>query len=418
MTKARDLANASTALSAVSATELGYVDGVTSAIQTQMDGKIAKTLTTTTGDIIYASGANTPARLGIGSTSQVLSVSGGVPAWATVSGAPDFLAGKNKIINGDFAINQRGFTSNTADAAYNFDRWLQGNLNGTNTVTPQTFSPGTAPVAGYEGKNYLQCVTASQTGTTYAAFSQRIESVRTFAGQTITLSFWAKATSGTPKVAFEWTQSFGTGGSPSSNNYGGRTNVTLSTSWTRYSITTTVDSLSGKTIGTGNNDFFNINIWLSASSEWNTNTNSIGTQNNTFHFWGMQVEAGSTATPFTTATGTLQGELAACQRYYWRNTATGSDVTMAAGYWRTTTASQLHFQYPVTMRTSPTNTQSSMGVQQGNGFYAITSTTYTGLGTVSAYIEYTASTASATAGAGSFAISNASGDYIEWNAEL
>ena len=53
------------------------------------NGAIPKTLTTTTGDIIYASGANTPARLGIGSTDQVLKVSGGVPAWATpASSAP------------------------------------------------------------------------------------------------------------------------------------------------------------------------------------------------------------------------------------------------------------------------------------------------------------------------------------------
>ena len=49
------------------------------------NGAIAKTLTTTTGDIIYASGANTPARLGIGSTNQVLTVSGGVPSWAAAS---------------------------------------------------------------------------------------------------------------------------------------------------------------------------------------------------------------------------------------------------------------------------------------------------------------------------------------------
>ena len=111
MTKARDLANASTALSAVSATELAFVDGVTSAIQTQMDAKapsstavtltdtqtltnktltspviasvINNTLTSTTGDIIYASAANTPARLGIGTTGQVLNVASGVPAWAT-----------------------------------------------------------------------------------------------------------------------------------------------------------------------------------------------------------------------------------------------------------------------------------------------------------------------------------------------
>jgi hypothetical protein len=82
MTRARDLA--STALnSTVNTTELGYLDGVTSSVQTQLDAKIAKSLTTTTGDIIYASAANTPARLGIGSTDQVLKVTAGVPAWAT-----------------------------------------------------------------------------------------------------------------------------------------------------------------------------------------------------------------------------------------------------------------------------------------------------------------------------------------------
>ena len=93
MTKARDLASAAPAPSTVSATEIGYLDGVSSAIQTQIDGKsgtshnhnsdyIAKTLTTTTGDIIYASSANTPARLGIGSTGNVLTVSGGIPSWS------------------------------------------------------------------------------------------------------------------------------------------------------------------------------------------------------------------------------------------------------------------------------------------------------------------------------------------------
>ena len=39
MTKARDLANAATALNAVTATEIGFVDGVTSAIQTQINLK-------------------------------------------------------------------------------------------------------------------------------------------------------------------------------------------------------------------------------------------------------------------------------------------------------------------------------------------------------------------------------------------
>lgn len=47
---------------------------------------IQNALLTTTGDTIYASGASTPARLGIGSTGQVLTVAGGVPTWATPAG--------------------------------------------------------------------------------------------------------------------------------------------------------------------------------------------------------------------------------------------------------------------------------------------------------------------------------------------
>ena len=50
-----------------------------------VEGGIQPTLLTTTGDLLYASSASNPARLGIGSTSQVLTVSGGVPAWATPS---------------------------------------------------------------------------------------------------------------------------------------------------------------------------------------------------------------------------------------------------------------------------------------------------------------------------------------------
>ena len=86
MTKARDIASAIPAPSTVSSAELGYLDGVTSAIQTQVDAKTAKATLTTTGDIYYASAANTPARLGIGSSAQVLTVASGVPSWATPAG--------------------------------------------------------------------------------------------------------------------------------------------------------------------------------------------------------------------------------------------------------------------------------------------------------------------------------------------
>ena len=51
-----------------------------------MSQVINNTLTSTTGDIIYASGANTPARLGIGTEGFVLTVTSGVPAWSASSG--------------------------------------------------------------------------------------------------------------------------------------------------------------------------------------------------------------------------------------------------------------------------------------------------------------------------------------------
>ena len=87
MTKARDIASAIPAPSTVSSAELGFLDGVTSAIQTQVDAKTAKSTLTTTGDIYYASAANTPARLAIGSTSNVLTVAGGIPSWAAPAGS-------------------------------------------------------------------------------------------------------------------------------------------------------------------------------------------------------------------------------------------------------------------------------------------------------------------------------------------
>jgi hypothetical protein len=101
MSKARDLANAGTALGAVDATELGYLDGVTSAVQTQINAKqatvsgvndteigyldgvtsaiqtqinaqIPKSIVTTKGDILAATGSGTIVRQGVGADGTVL----------------------------------------------------------------------------------------------------------------------------------------------------------------------------------------------------------------------------------------------------------------------------------------------------------------------------------------------------------
>jgi len=280
----------------------------------------------------------------------------------------NFAAGKNKIINGDFRINQRSFTSTTISGSYSFDRWVQfnGGTTGTLTITPQTFTLGAAPVTGYEGKNFVQCVTDSgASADTYALFVQKIESVRTLAGQTATISFWAKAASGTPKIGVELSQSFGSGGSPSAEFQTPVGAVTISNSWARYSFTVAVPSISGKTIGTNNDDSTLVSLWFSAGSNFAARTSSIGLQNATFHIWGVQIEAGSNATAFQTATGTIQGELAACQRYYWRQTGSSAYTILAYGGTASSTLGVMSITFPVTMRTSPTSLDySTLGAQE------------------------------------------------------
>jgi hypothetical protein len=269
-------------------------------------------------------------------------------------------AGKNKIINGDFNINQRAFTSTTSSGAYTFDRFVTAAVDGTSTFTAQTFTLGAAPVAGYEGKNFINVASTGQTLTSaITLLGQRIESVRTFAGQTITVSFYAKAASGTPKVAVELSQNFGTGGSPSAavNTYAG--SVTLTTSFARYSVSVAVPSISGKTLGTANDDQLRLSLWTSAGTDFNARTGSLGIQTNTISFWGVQVEYGSVATPFQTATGTIQGELAAARRYYVRFGAADGLTTSAYNeyaYGNTTTTTNLRvgINLQQRMRVAPT----------------------------------------------------------------
>jgi hypothetical protein len=311
---------------------------------------------TTKGDLFTFTTVD--ARLGVGSDGQVLTASAAAAtglAWATASSGSAQVAGKNAVLNGDFLINQRGFTSNTTTGSYNFDRWLQQNSGGTFTVTPQTFTPGTAPISTYEGRKYVQGITASQSAAgDYAILTQRIEDVTRYAGTTVTISFFAKANTGTPKIGVELWQDYGTGGSPSTAATVAQSSVTLTTSWARYSVTVAVPSLSGKTLGTtANTSYLELNLWQSAGSTYNTRSSTTGIQNFTLSLWGVQLEYASSATYFTTATGTLQGELAACQRYYFQDPV----AMISIGYSTNGYNCFDRYYHPVQMRTTPTITQ-------------------------------------------------------------
>ena len=370
-----------------------------------------------------------PARLAVGNNGDTLVADSSTTTGLRWQG--DYAAGKNKIINGDFRINQRAFASvtNPTTAPYGFDRWLNYTADtsgGASAIfSAQTFTPGTAPVAGYEGVNFLRIATTSQSATASLVFTQqRIEDVRTLAGQTVTISFWAKADSGTPKVFLEMSQNFGSGGSPSSAVDQSFGQVTLSTSWTRYSATVTVPSISGKTIGTtAGTSYISFQPWVSAGSNFNARTGSLGAQNNTFDFWGFQIEAGSVATAFQTATGTLAGELAACQRYYYRVTGQSAGQSITNGNNESTTVATAFLPFPVTMRTAPTALE-----QDGTAanYYVRHQATTTNCSSVPTFANGSKTGADIsfivasglTAGNGNKIGMNSTSAYLGWSAEL
>jgi hypothetical protein len=246
----------------------------------------------------------------------------------------------NTVINGGFDIWQRGTSFTTAGSGtltYCADRWIFFNY-GTNTgsCTQQSFSTGAAPVAGYEGAFFARFNSTN----TLNFFQSRIEDVRTLAGQTATLSFFAKSGSA-QTLTVNVVQQFGSGGS---SQVVIANTVSLTTSWARHTITVSLATLAGKTIGTSS----------ALTLEF------IGAINNAVDIWGVQLEAGSTATPFRRAANTLQGELAACQRYF--ISYGGNEVFERIGTGATNNSSTAYFTVvlPVEMRATPTLSFSSL----------------------------------------------------------
>lgn len=248
--------------------------------------------------------------------------------------------GKNKIINGNFGIWQRGTSGFSLGAAYNADRFLfyRDGSGATEAVTQQTFTPGTAPVAGYESQYYWRySATVAGTGGTERSLYSRIEDVRTFAAQTVTFSFWAKADAART-ITVSAKQVFGSGGSADVTT--AMTSQSVTTSWARYSATVSIPSVSGKTIGTSSYLQFTLGFPVNVVE--------------TIDIWGWQAEYGSVATPFQLAGGgAQQAELALCQRYYYSiGTGIGRALLNVSAF--NVTSVYGVYRFPVTMRTAPT----------------------------------------------------------------
>jgi hypothetical protein len=288
---------------------------------------------------------------------------GGTSGAVTVSfdqanfGGGQFAAGKNKIINGDFAVWQRGTSfTNPSFADYTADRWRNQNYDNaptTYSITRETFTPGAAPVQGFEGQfHFRSTLTTIGSCTVYDTCGQRIEGVLA-SNTSVTLSFWAKSDSNRTQSVFMF-QNYGSGGS-SDVSYSVGPTFSTTTAWQRFTFTATSPNNTGKTIGA--NAYAMMYIRQAAAS------------GSVLDIWGVQVEYGSTATPFQTASGSAGGgELALCQRYFNQlNISNNNTAPYGFGFFFSTTSARYLLVTPVTMRATPTlgGTTGSIAIKGG-----------------------------------------------------
>jgi len=253
-------------------------------------------------------------------------------------------AGKNAIINGGFDVWQRG-TSFTATGVYTADRWFTGTNSGQ-TLTRQTTSDTTnLPTIQY-------CLRASRnsgtSNTNIVGIAQSIEtqnSIR-FAGQAVTLSFYARKganLSGT----FTATLYSGTGTDQRRDFGAGFTgeatvatsSPTLTTGWVRYTISGTVASTATELAAL----LYFVPVGTAGAADY-------------IEVTGVQLELGTVTTFARTGSG-IQGELAACQRYYYQVGATTGavDILMRSyNYGSGSATVTVAIPHPVVMRIAPT----------------------------------------------------------------
>jgi len=285
----------------------------------------------------------------------ILDASGGNTAtFNTVPLRPGVLDPENRIINGAFDFWQRG-TSSTGGGYVAADRWANALSGGTVTQSRQAFTLG--DTLGSNNPTYfLRTTVSGQTlSSSYAFPYQKIEGVRSYAGQTITVLGWARRSSGTGNMAIEGVQEFGTGGSPSANvNSISVTTVTLTGSFAPFAVTMTIPSITGKTLGTSGSDSLSLYFWTSAGSNYNARTNSLGLQTIGVDLWGIHIKVGTHTTAATDLykQPEMGPEFVRCQRYYQQFLA----PPLRGVFSGTANAARLAALLPTAMRTTPAAT--------------------------------------------------------------
>jgi hypothetical protein len=322
--------------------------------------------------------------------------------------------GKNAIINGGFDIWQRGIDFPNAAFGYQADRWSAGRGGFTTGLTISR-QAGT-PLGGTQYAARVQRVSGN-TSTANLRLGTTFESVNSIplAGQTVTLSFYARAGANYSSVSSLLNVFLRTGVTIDASNispadtFGAGTvnvinqNAALTTLWQRFTYTGYIDPTATQ-IGIR---FTNDPVGTAGDNDW-------------YEVTGVQLEAGAVATPFKRNAPSIQAELAACQRYYFRSShATSSETFFGFTGLRGGSSTALGLMpLPVEMRVVPTITMSGIQVKFFNGgAQAVTNTVlYNGSNRQSAFFEFARS--GTWASDASAFLNGASGSFIDFSSEL
>jgi hypothetical protein len=293
---------------------------------------------------------------------------------------------RNYIINGNF--DKWDYATSQTVAGYGSDNRWQNNNSGSTETHSQATCTDTERVL-FNAMYFSRTAVSSVAGVNnYVSKLQTIENINLLAGKTVTLSFWAKADAN-KNIAIEFWQRFGTGGSPSASTTNNSQLVALTTTWQKKTITVTIPSIIGKTLGTDGvqTTSSGLTFWFDAGSNNNYRTANLGQQSGIFDIAQVKIEDGSVATngwyPYD---GEFGGEIEACTRYYYRikailgrsspydneaSGATGVTTNGQAGGFRLTD------QHPVEMRATPSVSYSgTINLWNGSTQQAVTSIIY------------------------------------------
>lgn len=307
---------------------------------------------------IRSDGSGTYAAIQFGGSDSAVFDSSGLRAAsgksiaATAGPGASQMAWRNLCFNGDMELWQSGESFNNL-SGYGPDGFIIGhgvgasNTGGKNTLTFDTLPDGA------QARYSCDIVHTSGGGAnTFGNFKHPIEDVTRTAGREVTVSFWifCSAADAGKKIAIEFAQYFGTGGSPSAEvNSLGVAQFTLAEGWQKIKHTTTFPNIIGKTLGTDNNNYSYAMVWFDAGSTFNGRTLSLGPQSIGVSITRWQVEFGPIATPFEFRPKGV--DLAIAQRYYAAGILQSLAACYATGNWLIP-----RIMFPQEMRAIPTMT--------------------------------------------------------------